>query len=195
MINSGLQYPFGNKIRKIREKKNLTLKTVASEAGVSESLISQIERNKVSPSIDTLLTIVDVLDVDIEYIFRDYRKKRSVSVVRSDERNTRTIGDITYQQLSSIISAEGKTHDIEAYIIEIPENGEKGSSEYGHAGKELGFIISGEGTLEYGGFNYNLKKGDSVSFASDIPHKLKNSGNNVLKAMWVTTPPRLFINK
>lgn len=195
MVNLGLKYPFGNKLRTVREKKNLTLKKVAAEAGVSESLISQIERNKVSPSIDTLLTIVDVLEVDLEYIFKDYRKKRAVNIVRSDERNSRTIGSIIYHQLSSIVSLEGKTHDIEAYLIEIPVNGESGSSEFGHAGKELGFIMDGEGILEYGGYNYKLQKGDSVSFASDIPHKLKNDGEKKLVAVWVTTPPRLFISE
>jgi len=195
MINSGLKYPFGNKIRKIREKKKLTLKSVAAGAGVSESLISQIERNKVSPSIDTLITIADVLDVDLEYIFSDYKKKRSVNIVRADERNIRTIGSVTYEQLSSIISLEGKTHDIEAYILQIPEGEERGSSKYGHVGKELGVIIQGKGILEYGGHNYTLNEGDSISFSSDIPHKLKNSGKTVLKALWVTTPPRLFISE
>lgn len=195
MVNLGLRYPFGNKLRKVREKKNLTLKTVAAEAGVSESLISQIERNKVSPSIDTLLTIVDVLDVDLEYIFKDYRKKRSVNIVRSDERNIRKIDSVVYQQLSSITSSEGKTHDIEEYILEVPSGKERGSSEYGHAGKELGYILEGTGILEYGGYNYDLNEGDSVSFASDIPHKLKNNGKSVLRAVWVTTPPRLFISE
>jgi transcriptional regulator with XRE-family HTH domain len=195
MINSGLKYPFGNRIRKVREKKKFTLKKVATSAGVSESLISQIERDKVSPSIDTLFAIIDVLDIDLEYIFKDFKKKRMVNIVKSAERNIRTMGDITYHQLSSIASSEGdRTRDVEAYLIEIPNDKEKGSSEYGHAGKEMGFILEGSGTLEYGGANYTLEKGDSISFASDIPHKLKNTGKNLLKAFWVTTPPRLFIN-
>ncbi|MDY0131336.1 MAG: cupin domain-containing protein [Desulforegulaceae bacterium] len=195
MLNSGIKYPFGKRIRKIREKKKLTLKTVASSAGVSESLISQIERDKVSPSIDTLFGIVDVLDIDLEYIFKDFKKKRMVNIVKSAQRNIRTIGDITYHQLSSISSPEGdKTKDVEAYLIEIPADNEKGSSEYGHAGKEMGFILEGSGILEYGGVNYKLEKGDSVSFESDIPHKLKNNGSETLKAFWVTTPPRLFIH-
>ncbi|PIE74900.1 MAG: XRE family transcriptional regulator [Deltaproteobacteria bacterium] len=190
-----MKYSFGNKLRSIREKKQLTLKAVAEKAGVSESLISQIERNKVSPSIDTLLTIAEVLSVDIEYIFSDYRTKRAVSIVREADRNIRTINTVVYQQLSSITSSQGKTHDIEAYIIQIPVGEEKGSSEYGHAGKELGYILKGKGELKYGGDNYIIEKGDSLSFASDIPHKLRNNGKDVLEALWITTPPRLFISK
>ena len=62
-------YQFGEKLRAAREKKHLTLKTVALQAGVSESLVSQIERNKVSPAIDTLLSLASVLEINLEYLF------------------------------------------------------------------------------------------------------------------------------
>ena len=64
-------YRFGEKLRAVRERKGLTLKTVANQAGVSESLVSQIERNKVSPAIDTLLNLADVLDINIEFLFEE----------------------------------------------------------------------------------------------------------------------------
>ena len=86
MIKSKMKYKFGEKLRTVRERKKLTLKDVAFEAGVSESLISQIERNKVSPSIDTLLLIADVLDIDYDYLFSDYRQKRKVAIVRKKDR-------------------------------------------------------------------------------------------------------------
>ena len=44
---------------------------VAQQAGVSESLVSQIERNHVSPAIDTLLALADVLDINLEYLFEE----------------------------------------------------------------------------------------------------------------------------
>ena len=72
------RYRFGEKLREIREKKGITLKTVAKEVNVSESLISQIERNIVSPSIDTLFSIAEALNVDLDYLFSDYQKKRKV---------------------------------------------------------------------------------------------------------------------
>ena len=55
--NKQQPYRFGEKLRTVREKKGYTLKVVAQKAGVSESLVSQIERNRVSPAIDTLLTL------------------------------------------------------------------------------------------------------------------------------------------
>ena len=68
-------YRFGEKLRTVREKKGYTLKVVAQQAGVSESLVSQIERNRVSPAIDTLLTLADVLDINLEFLFEEYRRE------------------------------------------------------------------------------------------------------------------------
>ena len=62
---------FGEKIREVRERKGLTLKAVASQAGVSESLVSQIERGRVYPAIDTLLCLARVLDIRLQYLFEE----------------------------------------------------------------------------------------------------------------------------
>ena len=88
-------YHFGEKLRQVREHKGYTLKVVAQKAGVSESLVSQIERNHVSPAIDTLLALADVLDINLEFLFDEYRKKRPVQVIRATERPSKNEDDIT----------------------------------------------------------------------------------------------------
>ncbi|GHU67742.1 hypothetical protein FACS189447_10140 [Spirochaetia bacterium] len=84
-----MKYQFGGKIRSVRERRGITLKEVAEKAGVSESLVSQIERNRVSPAIDTLLALVEALDLDLEYLFADFRRERDVKVVLKKERTMR----------------------------------------------------------------------------------------------------------
>ena len=193
MIKSKMKYKFGEKLRIVRERKKLTLKDVAFEAGVSESLISQIERNKVSPSIVTLLLIADVLDIDYEYLFSDYRQKRKVAIVRKEDRASISRTKMTIEQLS--IPCDGSAeHAIEAFSLMIEPGGEKGDREYGHAGWEFGVILQGEAQLVYGNEIYDLAEGDSISFPSDIPHLFKNLGEGVLEAIWVVAPPRgLFL--
>jgi transcriptional regulator with XRE-family HTH domain len=188
-MKSGMKYKFGKKLRAVRERKGYTLKDVAKRASVSESLISQIERNRVSPSIDTLLLIADVLDIDYEYLFSDYRQKRGVSIVRASERDSIRQNQVVIHQLS-VTDQVSKTSAIEAFLLEIEAAGETGDQEYGHTGTELGLILEGSGELTYGNETYDLDAGDSISFASDIPHLFKNTGNSVLKAIWVVTPPR-----
>jgi transcriptional regulator with XRE-family HTH domain len=193
-MKGNMKYKFGHKLRAVRERKGYTLKDVATRATVSESLISQIERNKVSPSIDTLLLIADILDIDYEYLFSDYRQKRKVSIIRKNERGTIRRDGVAFHQLS-VNEELSKEFEIEAFLLEVEKNGEKGDREYGHTGMEFGVILEGQAQLIYGNESYKLEKGDSVYFPSDMPHVLKNSGEEVLKAIWVISPSRkLFRN-
>jgi transcriptional regulator with XRE-family HTH domain len=184
-----VKYSFGERLRAVRERRGITLRDVAARAGVSESLVSQIERSRVSPSIDTLLSLADVLEVDLEHLFADYRRKKGVNLVRAGERRTVSTDSVTYEQLARI-RERADEYAIEALQLTIAPDGSRGNEEYGHRGSELGVILTGTAELVYGGATYHLEPGDSASFASDIPHVLKNAGDCPLVALWVTSPPR-----
>lgn len=185
-----MRYRFGEKIRIVRERRGRTLKEVAESAGVSESLVSQIERNKVSPAIDTLLSLADALDIDLEYLFSDFRKERAVKIVRRSERAVSSRPGVVYQRLAELSGDGDGGHGIEAYLITLDEGAETGHGEYGHPGCELGIVQRGSARLELGSAAYQLGEGDSVSFQADVPHRLKNAGVGVLETLWVVTPPR-----
>lgn len=189
-----MKYKFGEKLREIRERKGITLREVAEKAGVSESLVSQIERNRVSPAIETLLTIAEILEIDFEYLFKEYKGRKFVNLVRSGERSKMVLPGVIYDQLSKT-PEKSDEYGIEAYYMEISPGGKSGSTVYGHRGKELGIIISGSGEFRIGDESYSLKKGDSISFDSSVPHVLKNTGSALLKAYWIITPPKQFIGE
>ena len=189
-----MKYQFGGKIREVRERKGKTIREVAGKAGVSESLISQIERNRISPAIDTLLKIIDILDVDPDFIFRDFKKDHAVNLVRANEKKRAVIGGVTYEQLSHTLSSS-EEHAIEAYLLKIPPGGKSGNDEYGHVGKELGVIITGIGEFTIGKRVIPLKKGDSISFSADVPHQLRNTGRGTLQAFWIITPPKRLLGR
>ncbi|MEW5817412.1 MAG: XRE family transcriptional regulator [Spirochaetota bacterium] len=194
MLKNEVRYRFGDKLRTVRERRGMTLKETALKAGLSESLISQIERNRVSPSIDTLISLADILKIDLEYLFKDFKQNKKVGILRSGEGARTVMEKVIYKQLS-VISDPVEEHSIEAFLLEIEPEGEKGSYEYGHPGKEFGFLLEGKGILLYGTETYTLNVGDSIAFPSDIPHVFRNTGGKALKAVWVVTPPRLFLKK
>jgi quercetin dioxygenase-like cupin family protein len=55
-------------------------------------------------------------------------------------------------------------------------------------GQELGFIIEGTAEFSIGARKYPLEEGDSISFSSDAPHRLVNTGTGLLRAFWAVTP-------
>lgn len=188
-MKDSIRHRFGEILRTVRERRGITLKTVAAKIGVSESLISQIERNKVSPSVDTLISIADALEIDLEYLFRDYKRTKQVTIVRPEERSRRSLEGVTYEHLTTM-SDPTDLHPLEALMLTLEPGASRGDREFGHKGKELGVILSGEADLVYGDSSYALSSGDCISFDSDIPHNLTNSGKEALKAVWIITPPK-----
>ena len=187
-------YHFGEKLRSVRERKGYTLKVVATQAGVSESLISQIERNRVSPAIDTLLSLADVLDINLEFLFEEYRRKHPVQVIRKTERRISKEEDIIYEEVVKPDDSDGHS-TLEAYTVTIPVGQKTHKGSYGHLGREMGIILQGKCELRYEKLVYELEEGDSVSFSAGAPHVIINTGDVDLKAMWVVTPAQRFINK
>lgn len=123
-------------------------------------------------------------------MFRNFKKERKITVIHKHERKRISIRGIQYEQLS-VIYDKDEEHAIEAFMICIKPGEMRGEKHYGHIGKELGIILEGKGRLEYGDKTYNLDEGDSIVFSSDVPHVLVNTGTEILKAVWVSTPPRL----
>jgi len=181
------KYQFGEKIRAVRERRGLTLKEVAEKAGVSESLVSQIERNRVSPAIDTLLALADALEIDFDYLFAGLKRERPVKIVQKNERPVSQIKQgIKYEHLVQVEEQGG----IEAYIITIEAGAKTGNAEYGHPGWELGIVESGIMELTAGNQVFRCKAGDSVSFRADTPHIMSNPGKKPLRVFWVISPPK-----
>jgi transcriptional regulator with XRE-family HTH domain len=189
-MSSSSRHAFGQKIRLVRQRAKKTMKEVAVAADISVSLLSQIENDKVSPSIDTLLSITDVLEIDLEYLFRDLKKTGSVEVTRESEQSVIHETGATFRRISRIGETPDE-HAIEAIVLMLEPGSVTGNSTYGHKGRELGYILEGMARLEYGTNSFDLQKGDSVTFASEIPHKLTNTGSGVLRSLWINTPPRV----
>jgi len=191
MPTKNTPFRFGEKLRTVRERKGYTLKVVAQAAGVSESLVSQIERNRVSPAIDTLLSLADALEIDLEYLFEEYRRERPVRVIQANERRHVKESGIVYEEVARPVEGDG-AHAIEAYYITVPEGNETQRGSYGHLGREFGIVTEGECELHYETKVYHLKQGDSISFSATAPHTLVNTGGGTFKALWVVTPPHRF---
>jgi len=177
----------GALLRAIRNARHLTIKEVAAKAGVSSSLLSQIERNRISPSLDTLLQILEVYGVPPNKFFKDYETSSRVEIIRKDDRMTYQRKGFKYEKLCGDSQAKGN-HSFNAFFLELSPGQQRGDESDGHLGRELGIVIQGSAQLIYGQETYEINKGDSVSFFSQIPHVIQNLSEDIFQAYWVVTP-------
>ncbi len=177
----------GALLRTIRSSRNLTIKEVTAKAGISSSLLSQIERNRISPSLDTLLQILEVYGVSPNKFFKDYETSSKVEIVKQGDRKTYQRKGFKYEKLCGESQSKGN-YSFNAFFLELAPGQERGDVNDGHIGRELGIVVKGTAQIVYGEETYKINKGDSVSFFSQIPHVIQNISDEIFQAYWVVTP-------
>jgi transcriptional regulator with XRE-family HTH domain len=175
----------GSTVRAERERRHMTIASLAREVGVSAAAISQIESGSVQPSLATLRKLAASLGIPVFRLFLPVEAE-AVSVVRRGDRVTigRPSSEARYQLLSP--SMRGQLEVMEVGIgpgqVSAPEL-------LSHAGEECLVILAGRGALEFGDAVIDLRAGDAATFQGTIPHRLRNPGRRELRALSIITPP------
>ncbi len=174
------------KLREIRQLKGLTIKEVAESCDISTSLISQIERGKVTPTLTVFWKICNKLDVPMHNFFEEQDADESL-VVRKSQRKIIQFPDshVRYQLLNPNLHGQ-----IEFLLVEI-EPGKVHDPEdlVTHTGEECGYVLEGELIVRLNSRETHLYEGDSISFPSSTPHRFSNPGKIISRSIWAMTPP------
>ena len=179
--------PFlGLQIRKKREQKGITLTKAAKEMNISPSLLSQIERGIVSPSISTLRTIADYLGTYIGVLLGERINKENAVIVRKGNENRSIIWG---KGVKLHILSPGNSN-LEFMYDEYEVNSSTGDKLYRHEGEECAFVLEGKLEINLNGKKFILNEGDFIWFLSTIPHQIINLSDKKSLAIWVDTPPR-----
>ena len=163
----------GERVRKIRNERGLTLQDVANFTGFSKALISQIENNVVMPPINTLAKIAKVLNVKMTYFFEEEIDNKDYYIVRKEDRKYIFREGVKYGYLYEGL-AEMKGHEnVQMFLVTIKAaDGQK--KLFSHDGVEYMFVLSGKVKVYLGHEEYDMEEGDSVAFNSRIPHYMES---------------------
>jgi len=175
----------GEAIRKLRMAKKISIKEIAQKTNLSNSLISQVERNLITPSLPTLVKISKVLEVPIVSFFLEAGVS-SDCVVRKKDRKKLVISPsgVVFQLLSPDINRK-----IEFLLVEIKGKSGDYKELVSYRGEKCGYVIKGKLEIKLGDNTYYLEEGDSIYFQSRIPHRFKSADGKKVVSIWAITPP------
>ncbi len=179
----------GARLRHARLVKGLLIKDVAACVGVSISLISKYENNKLLPPLTVLHALVTALDTNIGALFdADWNGVDHVARAGSRPRIAAGgEGDAVGVTLERVVP-HGRGHLLQGNIhIVAPGGGSMGPMR--HEGDEVGYVLEGRLTLSIGEATHELGPGDSFAFPSHLPHTYRNTGTEVARVLWINTPP------
>jgi DNA-binding transcriptional MerR regulator/quercetin dioxygenase-like cupin family protein len=172
----------GQRFRRLRVKRGLSLAQVAKATGVSVGFLSALERGQMRSSVATLRRIAKFYRTNILSLFETAGEHQRL--VRPPERKIlETTPDVRMELL-----AWGNTA-MEPHLFRVKPGGGSGES-YSHEGEEFLHVLRGDFEIWLNqGEHYRLKPGDSLYFESSVPHRWKNPGRTESWVLWVNTPP------
>jgi transcriptional regulator with XRE-family HTH domain len=160
----------GSKIREIRNKKNITIVQLCEGTGLSKGFISSLENNNTSPSINTLQTIANFLEVPLAYLLLE--KQHYMSVVRKDKRKIVITNENTMR-----VEFLGEKSGLRMLKVELDTGCSMGEGKpHAHEGVECHLVLQGKVLAKQGEDSEVLEQGDSFTWNGCVPHVVINIG-------------------
>ncbi|HCW52833.1 XRE family transcriptional regulator [Clostridium sp. SM-530-WT-3G] len=174
----------GEKIRVLRMEKQLTQEELANRCELSKGFISQVENDLTSPSIATLIDILEILGTNLPDFFSD-SKEEKVTYTK-DDMFEKDDDELKYSLMWLIPNAQ--KNEMEPIMITLQPGGQY-IEEEPHEGEEFGYVLSGSIILHLGKKKYKVKKGESFYYKAKVNHYIANAGKTPAKVIWISTPP------
>jgi transcriptional regulator with XRE-family HTH domain len=188
----------GDRLRRARTARGLSLRTVAKRLGVSPSLISQVETGRAKPSVSTLYALANELGISLdELMFVDAPMPPTAGLDGGDivddplprEPVQRASSRVSIRLDSGVqwerLTTESLRHVDFLYVTyEVGGASSPTDAYQRHKGQEWGYVLSGTLTVNIGFDVFVLGPGDAITFDSSVPHRLSNDGDEPVRAVW-----------
>ncbi len=176
----------GALLRAVRKARGLSQRELAKRAGVTNSTISLIEQDRVSPSISSLKKVLDGLPMTMaEFFTLDVDEDKSNIFFAKDSQPNMGQGNIEYY----LIGAGRPNRQIEIMREIYGKGSDTGEEMIQHDGEEGGVVVSGKLELTVGDTVCTLNAGDGYYFDCRLPHRFRNIGDSETVIVSANYPP------
>ena len=174
----------GDRLRRLRLDRALTINGLAKRAGVPASTISKIENGLLKPSLVHAINLATALQENLGFLVDRYRSEpRGTSIVYARERERLEFPDmgLTLHDLSGHFDPGV----LEARYGVLKAGAHSGRAPMVHPGDEICCVVKGAITFDVGDERWTLAAGDTIQFKSDVPHRWENAARGRTEVIWV----------
>ncbi|MGD8561406.1 MAG: XRE family transcriptional regulator [Desulfarculaceae bacterium] len=173
----------GQRIKRLRESRELSLEALANEVGYSLEYLTRIENDEVIPPVAVLITLGRALKVDSTLLLKDEEGNESL------ERRAEAVRKRTDQYSYTVLTSDSRDKHLMGFLITIDPNSDLEGASYQHEGEEFHYVLKGEVEVKVGDNLNHLTQGESLHFNSSLVHKLSNPGNTPAEILVVLYTP------
>lgn len=175
----------GNRLRRLRQQRNLTQEEMASRCELSKGFISQVERDLTSPSIATLVDMLECLGTDLKTFFSD--ETSSSTVFTRNDMFEKEDAELLKGSILWLVPNAQK-NDMEPILVTLGPGG-RTHEVPAHEGEEFGYVLKGAVVLVEGNKRSRVTCGSSFSLHPGEDHYIENTGKTTAQVIWVSAPP------
>ena len=178
----------GQVIHRLRQQRKLSLDALAHVAGVSKSMLSQIEREKANPTVAMVWRIATALRVTLEDILGSTGAKASAVSLMSAHETPELQGSEGMTKLR-ILGPLNLAGSFEWYELTVEPGGALQSEPHSVGAAEHLTVLRGALDVESGGQSQHIRLGETVRYAADLRHAIRNLGKVRAVALLVVINP------
>jgi transcriptional regulator with XRE-family HTH domain len=176
----------GARLQLVRKSKGLSQRELAKRVGVTNSTISLIEQNKVSPSVSSLKKVLDGIPISLADFFT-----LDLATGSGDDPfyAATDLPNVGNNDIHYFLVGQRRPQRQMCILREVmPPGTDTGESMLSHDGEEGGVIVSGEVEITVGDQVRVLQSGDAYYFESRVPHRFRNVGDTPAIIVSANTP-------
>lgn len=178
-------FSLGDKLRQLRSERNISQRELAQLAGLSPNSISLIERDETSPSVATLQSLANALNIRMSYFFEE-ESPTSVLHIKSGVRPRIESEGVSIEGMGKTLAYQ----ELEPFVITLdPHAGSGGERQVVHSGHEFVYCLQGKIEYVIDGKIYLVETGDILIFEATLPHLWRNPFANEAKFILVLQTP------
>jgi transcriptional regulator with XRE-family HTH domain len=175
----------GDRLAHLRQTKGLSLDELSRQAGVSKSMLSQIERAQANPTVAVVWRLANALGVDIGSLLGDQPRLAvpAISIVHTHGTpSLRSPDGLCDLHILGPIELAG---NFEWYTLTIQAGGVLESGAHEHGTREHLTVITGSLEVVTGGEQQRVKQGETARYAVDRTHSIRNPTKSTATALLV----------
>lgn len=173
----------GEQIQRLRNERGMTLDDLSRAAGVSKSMLSEIERDKANPTIAVAWRLTNALGVKLDSLFAAPKMPDAIAVAGPHDIPTLQGEEAGYQlRVWGPIELAGR---FEWYELALKPGGALVSSAHEPGTREHLTVLHGTIDVESGDSTQRLKAADTARYVADRPHAIRNAGKGDARALLV----------
>ena len=175
----------GERIKRLRGERDLQQRQLAEKAGLTPSMVSQIESGRLSPSLNTLGKIASAFGVPLAALFDG---KPAGSIVISHKRDYPVVSFDGSSERWAVLGAGLFPGKIRAVVSTLGPKSRGFTTEkviIKPGQLQLFYVLEGKVALHYDGDRHLLEAGDSALLDGGVAHGWENLGGKQAQALWV----------